>query len=557
MSGEPRVLAGRYRIDEQIGQGGMARVYRGHDLTLGRDVAVKILEGSLAEDAEFRARFRMEAQSASRMSHPTIVRVFDAGEPSAESDEPPFIVMELVHGTLLKDVIAAGPVPVDDAVRYIDGILEALEYSHRAGVVHRDIKPGNVMVTGSGSIKVMDFGIARAATDSSATVLETSRIIGTAAYISPEQARGESVDARADLYAVGVVLYELLTGRPPFRGESPVAVAYQHVSEAPLLPTEVNETAPGSLNPVVLRALAKDPELRFPDAASFRAALASSLTARTPSKRRMDALTNDLYRSNPRYTEETMRSLRELNGTATATDAPSRPSAVWMWTSLALLAVLLTAAVVWLVSWRAAENAKFVTLPPLAGMTWERAEEELTALSLLATKVPEPSDTVAENIVIRSEPAGEETVTKGQEILVYVSSGVLLTEVPVLVGLGSNEARVALDEAGLELGAITRRNDAHLAEGTVMEASYAAGSEIRPGTVVDLVVASGRVTLNDLTGFVITTAIEQLEALNLVADPVENPGCPATTPHTVWTMSVPPGDVPIRSTVTLSYCTGD
>ena len=196
MSTEPRVLAGRYRVDELIGHGGMAKVYRGYDLTLGRAVAIKILDPELARDNAFRTRFRLEAQSASRMSHPSIVRVYDAGDPSttdSSTDEPPYIIMELISGTLLKDIIAKGPVPVEDAVRYVDGILEALDYSHRAGVVHRDIKPGNVMVTDKGQVKVMDFGIARAVSDSSSTVAETTQIIGTAAYFSPEQAKGEPV----------------------------------------------------------------------------------------------------------------------------------------------------------------------------------------------------------------------------------------------------------------------------------------------------------------------------------------------------------------------------
>src|SRR3546814_15424955 len=219
----------------------MASVYRGYDVTLGRAVAIKVLRRELAEDAAFRTRFRLEAQAASRMAHPAIVRVFDAGEDSEIGSDGaphpvPYIVMELVHGALLKDIIAEGPVPEADARRYVDGILEALEFSHRAGVVHRDIKPGNVMVTDGGQVKVMDFGIARAVSDSSSTVAETTTILGTAAYFSPEQAKGEPVDARADLYSTGVVLYELLTGRQPFRGESPVAVAYQHVSQAPARP---------------------------------------------------------------------------------------------------------------------------------------------------------------------------------------------------------------------------------------------------------------------------------------------------------------------------------
>ena len=315
MTSEPRVLSGRYRIDELIGRGGMATVYRGYDLTLGRAVAVKLLRRNLADDSTFRTRFRLEAQAASRMANPTIVRVYDAGEdsevdPSGTVHPVPYIVMELVHGELLKDIIADGPVPLTDALRYTDGILEALEYSHRAGVVHRDIKPGNVMVTPEGQIKVMDFGIARAVSDSSTTVAETTNIIGTAAYFSPEQAKGEAVDARADLYSTGVVLYELLTGRPPFRGETPVAVAYQHVSEQPATPSELNEDLPRALDLVALRALAKDPFQRFQTAAEFRAALDAANDGREPSKQELGALTNELYGASPRQAAETARSIR-------------------------------------------------------------------------------------------------------------------------------------------------------------------------------------------------------------------------------------------------------
>jgi serine/threonine protein kinase len=556
LSAEPRVLADRYRIEELIGQGGMARVYRAHDLKLGRDVAVKVLEGTLADDEEFRARFRAEAKAASRMSHPTIVRVYDAGEPIEGQDEPPFIVMELVDGKLLKEVIDEGPVPLSDAVRYVDGILQALEYSHRAGVIHRDIKPGNVMVTSSGSIKVMDFGIARAVSESSATVIETARIIGTAAYLSPEQARGDAVDARADLYSVGVVLYELLTGQPPFRGESPVAVAYQHVSEDPPLPTEVNDAAPGALNPIVLKALAKDPEQRYADAASFRAALAASLTARAPSKRKIAALTQDLYSSNPRHTEQTLRSLRGDSTEKVRKRASSRMTLAMVWTGVALIAIIAGILISWALSVRAAQNATY-PIPQLSGVSFEQAETELEALNLLAKKVFEPSDTVPEGFVIRTNPVAQTSVKRGTEVTVYVSSGILLVKVPELTGLSTADARAALQAVGLALGSTTQRNDPHLAAGTVMEASLPPDTEVRPNTVVNLVVASGRVTVADLTGFVLTTAIKQLEDLGLKAATTADPNCPETSPQTVWTMSVPPGDVDIHSTVTLRYCVGD
>ena len=295
-----RILSGRYRVDALIGRGGMASVYRGYDLTLGRTIAIKILRSDLAQDNTFRTRFRLEAQAASRMAHPSIVRVYDAGEDldddgAGGTTHTPYIIMELVRGRLLKDVIAAGPVSADDAAGYIDGILEALEYSHRAGVVHRDIKPANVMVDDDGQIKVMDFGIARAVSDTSATVAETTTILGTAAYFSPEQAQGAPVDARADLYSTGVVLYELLAGRPPFVGNSPVAVASQHVRDAPIPPTQVGDDVPAQLDPVVLRALAKDPAQRFPDAATFREALDAALDGRAPSQRQLTHLTEELY----------------------------------------------------------------------------------------------------------------------------------------------------------------------------------------------------------------------------------------------------------------------
>src|SRR5690606_11811045 len=384
VSTEPRILAGRYRVDEVIGQGGMARVHRGYDLTLGREVAIKILDPELARDTAFRTRFRLEAQAASRMSHPSIVRVFDAGDPATDSasgaGSEPYIVMELVHGTLLKDIIAEGPVSVDDALRYADGILEALEYSHRAGVVHRDIKPGNVMITERGTVKVMDFGIARAVSDSSSTVAETTQIIGTAAYFSPEQAKGESVDARADLYSTGVVLYEMLTARQPFRGDSPVAVAYQHVSETPVPPSEVNEDLPRSLDAIVLRALAKDPYQRFPDSSSFRSALHAVTSGDAPSKKQIGALTSELYGANPRQAQETARSLRQLSTDTTMTRTQSGPPVAWIWAGVALLAVLLISVLFWVVSLTARPvdvSSASVTVPNLVDMPLDQAKSEL------------------------------------------------------------------------------------------------------------------------------------------------------------------------------------
>jgi len=562
VSTEPRVIAGRYRVDELIGHGGMAKVYRGYDLTLGREVAIKILDAELARDTTFRTRFRLEAQAASRMSHPSIVRVYDAGDPSAtdsSSDEPPYIVMELVKGTLLKDIISAGPVPVEDAVRYVDGILEALDYSHRAGVVHRDIKPGNVMVTDKGQVKVMDFGIARAVSDSSSTVAETTQIIGTAAYFSPEQAKGEPVDARADLYSTGVVLYELLTGRQPFRGESPVAVAYQHVSETPVPPTEVNEDAPGALDPIVLRALAKDPYQRYPDAAHFRAALDAAVAGDAPTRKQLGALTSELYGPSPRQAQETARSLRQLSSDTTMTRTQSGPPVAWIWAGVALLAVLLASVLFWVVtiSMRPPEvPSTSRIIPNLENVSAERAQDELAKLDLTSKIVIESSPEISEGNVIRTDPEAGVSVEEGTTVTLHVSSGVETVTVPKIEGMGLDDATKALTAAGLELGTVVQRNDKALAEGTVISASEKAETEVSPGTVVNLVVASGKVTLTDVVGWTVDAATTNLTDLGLNPVAVEDAECPATDPTTVNSMSAAPGDVPVGSTVELRYCSG-
>ncbi|QNA91252.1 MULTISPECIES: Stk1 family PASTA domain-containing Ser/Thr kinase [unclassified Microbacterium] len=562
MSTEPRVIAGRYRVDELIGHGGMAKVYRGYDLTLGREVAIKILDPELARDTAFRTRFRLEAQAASRMSHPSIVRVYDAGDPStndASSEELPYIVMELVKGTLLKKIIADGPVPVEDAVRYVDGILEALDYSHRAGVVHRDIKPGNVMVTDKGQVKVMDFGIARAVSDSSSTVAETTQIIGTAAYFSPEQAKGEPVDARADLYSTGVVLYELLTGRQPFRGESPVAVAYQHVSETPIPPTEVNENAPGALDPIVLRALAKDPYQRYPDAAHFRAALDSAVAGNAPTRKELGSLTSELYGPSPRQAQETARSLRQLSTDTTMTRTQSGPPVAWIWAGVALLAVLLASVLFWVVtiSMRPPEVPSTSRIVPnLVNVSSERAQDDLAKLDLTAKIVIESSPDIAEGNVIRTDPEAGVSVEEGSTVTVHVSSGVETVTVPKIEGMALADATKALKTAGLELGTVIQRNDKALAAGTVMSASEDADSEVAPGTVVNVEVASGKVTLTNLVGWTVDAATTNLTDLGLNPVPVEETDCPATEPTTVHSMSVAPGDVPVGSSVELRYCAG-
>lgn len=566
MSAEHRVLSDRYEVGDLIGRGGMASVYRGRDLTLGREVAIKILKRELAADGTFRTRFRLEAQAASRMSHPTIVRVFDAGE-AVETDEDgtshpvPYIIMELVSGRLLKDIIDEGPVPLADTVRYTDGILEALEYSHRAGVVHRDIKPGNVMVTPAGQVKVMDFGIARAVSDSSSTVAETTKIIGTAAYFSPEQAKGEPVDSRADVYSTGVVLYELLTGRAPFRGETPVAVAYQHVSETPVAPSELVETVPRGLDAVALRALAKDPFQRFQDAASFRAALDATRDGHVPTKKEVGALTSELYGANPRHAAETARSLRQLSTDTTMARTQQGPPVAWIWAGIAVLAVVLISVLFWVLSNRPGttipDSARVV--PDVVDMSWERANELLFERDLQAERVDQSDDQIAAGNVVSTSPGSGTTVAPGQSVKVYVSTGQQKATVPTLTGLDTAAATSALTTAGLSLGTVTTRNDPGLSAGTVMSADQREGTQIALGTAVNLVVASGKVTLVDVVGYTADAAERALSADNLRLTPVvvDDPDCPAAPGEaTVAAQSLAPGDVPIHSTVELRVCTG-
>ncbi|HAN24191.1 MAG: serine/threonine-protein kinase [Microbacterium sp.] len=566
MSDEPRVLDGRYRLDELIGRGGMASVYRGYDVTLGREVAIKLLARELASDDGFRTRFRLEAQSASRMSHPTIVRVYDAGEttttfPDGTVVPEPYIVMELVRGTLVKDLIGDEPLSVEDAVRITDGILEALQYSHRAGVIHRDIKPGNVMVTPTGQVKVMDFGIARAVSDGSSTVAETTQILGTASYFSPEQAKGETVDARADLYSAGVVLFELLTGHPPFRGDTPVAVAYQHVSEAPAAPSDERDDVPPIIDAVVSRALAKDPFDRFPDAAAFRGALASALRgvasdeppAPTPTE-----VSDVLFAPSTREATATAQSLRRLSTTRATTRTSPAPTTLWIWIGTAIAAVVLIAVLAWVIAARAGAGAEAPphTVPDVAQVAFTKASGTLSEAGFTVQQRAEASTTVASGNVIRTDPAAGTVSAQGATVVVYVSTGVPMVPVPTLQGLSQDAATSVLTNAGLALGAVTQQDDPTAKSGTVLSASSAAGTNVPAGTSIALVVATGKVALPDLTGFTVSAAESQLQKLGLTPAQTNDQTCTASKPPTVKVMSVAPGEVPIQSTVTLTVCVG-
>ena len=573
-SAGPRLLAGRYQIGELLGRGGMADVHLGLDARLGRRVAIKLLKPSLANDPAFRTRFRQEAQAAARMAHPTIVRVFDAGEEIARDSsgrelQVPFIVMEHVEGRLLKDLVAEGPLPAEQAVHIVDGILTALEYSHRAGVVHRDIKPGNVMVTATGQVKVMDFGIARAISDSSATIAQTSAILGTAQYFSPEQARGEAVDARTDLYSTGVVLYELLTGRPPFAGETAVATAYQHVSEPPTPPSRLNPAVTPALDAVVMHALAKDRFERFQTAADFKNDLDAAVAGSLPERQLVpaDDFSSTLFGVNPGTAAASEAALRRLADDDDDDRLPrtqSRPPVAWIWGGIAMFVVILVAATFFVFSQRPTQligAGAAVDVPDVVGVQAEDAITQLTDAGLEYEQTTRSSTEVEAGAVIEQTPEGGTRVSPGTQVELVVSSGAPKVTVESLVYQTQEAAQAKLEELGLVYGTTTVTYSPSVASGIVMGIMVedstdvlSTSTSVDAGSTVNLVVSNGLVNVPDLKGQPIGAARSTLTGGSLqlgVKLELDN----SCTGQTVVSQSVV-GEVPQKSSVTLKYCAG-
>lgn len=564
MNDEGRVLAGRYRVGALIGRGGMSDVHVGTDTRLGRQVAIKLLKPQLATDPAFRMRFRQEAQSAARMAHPTIVRVFDAGEETVvdaagQEVQLPFIVMEFVEGRLLKDIIHDGPLEASAAVRVIDGVLTALEYSHRAGVVHRDIKPGNIMITTTGQVKVMDFGIARAVSDSSTTVAQTTAILGTASYFSPEQAKGETVDARTDLYSTGVVLFEMLTGRPPFRGDTPVAVAYQHVSERPVKPSVINPKVSPALDSVVMHALAKNRDQRYQTAAEFRTDVDTAAAGRVPVHREPDQATM-LFGAPTGSLSSSELALRQLAEDETMTRTQRRPPAIWIWSGIIGVIVIVIAVMYWAFNLEpSAELPSNVReIPVLTGSTYEEAVDALQELGLPATAVEKTDDTVPAGEVIGTDPPAGEIVDNGTAVTVFVSTGRQAVAVPDLKNKTLEQAKAELTALGLVPGVETRESSPTVPGDTVLGTTPEAGATAEIGSTVDFRISSGMVTLTDVTGQTLEAATSYLAAenLQLTAVPKPDSSCKAEPGSPVTKQSLAPGDVPQHSTVELTYCAG-
>lgn len=519
----PRLLSNRYELTETLGYGGMAEVHGGRDTRLGRDVAVKILRADLARDPTFQLRFRREAQNAAAMNHPAIVAVYDTGETESENGPLPYIVMEYVDGRTLRDIVKTdGPLPARRAMEVMADASAALDFSHRQGVVHRDVKPANIMITTSGAVKVMDFGIARALTDGQAAVTQTAAVIGTAQYLSPEQARGESVDARSDVYASGCVLFELLTGDPPFTGDSPVAVAYQHVREEPSKPSDHNATVPASLDAVVLKALSKNPANRYQSAAEMRSDLVRVLSGQRPKAPMI--MTDDeraAMLDEPSATEvaeqgryRTEESPPPDYGYDPRSDRKRRRR--WVIALVTAVCVALVALGGWAASsWMYDPAAQQEPVPGLEGQNIASAMDQAHVEGWKATPQSCPSKPDEVDRVLRQDPpAGTQAVKTNTTITLCVGKGPEQVQVPDLSGLSMDQARDKLEQAGLDLGlsAEYQETEDESQVDKIMSWEHQ-GETIDKGTTVNVVLGKAveKTEVPDMTNQNVNTARAYLE----------------------------------------------
>lgn len=539
----PRILAGRYEVGELIGRGGMAEVHIGHDTRLGRTVAVKILRSDLARDPSFQARFRREAQAAASLNHPAIVAVYDTGEdvvtePTGAISHVPFIVMEYVEGHTVRDILRDGAaVPIEEAVEITAGVLSALEYSHQAGIVHRDIKPANVMLTPTGAVKVMDFGIARAMADASGAMTQTQAVIGTAQYLSPEQARGETVDSRSDLYSTGCLLFELLTGRPPFIGDSPVAVAYQHARETAQPPSVYAADVPANLDRITMKALAKDRDQRYSNAAEFRADLEAAMrgghvTAPAVGAAVAGVAATQVMSAQPAYPTAALpqsvapapapapvwSSITPAADTATDVVEPVPPRRTWvLWTLIAVAVIAIVGIIALLAQGREEEAPTTVAMDSLVGMTEAAAQEYLEGEGLVFNPQREANEAPA-GTVFDSDPAGPADVPLGQEVTVFISSGPGAITIPDVSGWNQAQARNALVEAGFDAANISvqTENSVDVAKDLTIRTDPAIETSVPPDQKIVIWLSNGLVELSDLTGKTQEEARAELLALGLV-----------------------------------------
>lgn len=568
-----KTLANRYTLDDVIGHGGMADVYVGKDTRLGRKVAIKILKSELAYDPVFLARFRREAQASASLNHPNIVAVYDTGE-EVHRDENgqdvhiPYIVMEYVDGRTLRSILQLQKrLPQDDCAEIVLGVLSALEYSHKIGIIHRDIKPANVMIAHSGMVKVMDFGIARAMADSAATMTQSQGVVGTAQYLSPEQARGEVVDFRSDLYAVGCLLFELLTGRPPFVGDSPVSIAYQHVRELPPKASEHNDKIGIAFDLVVDKALQKDVNLRYSNAHEFAIDLRNAVKGQAPAivaeetkvftteelndmknvykankntpkkisvQNRKTPAFEDTFAKEDNNSDQKISPEQRYNQSFGSSSLEHKKEVNYKaiaFTTVAIIVVLIIALMLYFtLSKNQSEQTRSVDVPVMStGISQEDACSLIEERELVCKFESDKDSNEKEGTVTKIEPAAGTSVNKGTIVKIYVSGGPQIANVPVLKNMTEIEAKSSLEAAGFTMNAQVKsvdckttagatetqieliQNACSFSQGVVVGTIPSSGEQLAKGTQITVYKSSGQVQLPDLSG-------KSKEQINAVLD---------------------------------------
>jgi serine/threonine protein kinase len=561
-SGDETIRLGdRYELGGLLGRGGMADVRVARDLRLGRTVAIKQLRGDLSADDTFQARFRREAQSSAALNHPSIVAVYDTGESiDKHGSHVPYIVMEYVEGQTLRDIMRGAEngrkILPERALSITADILSALDYSHRSGIIHRDIKPANVMLTPSGQVKVMDFGIARAIADTSSAMTQTAAVIGTAQYLSPEQARGETVDARSDIYSTGCLLYELLTGRPPFIGDSPVSVAYQHVREEARPPSQLNPDVSQDIDNIVAKALAKRVEDRYESAADMRKDIERVLAGMPiDAPTSATAIVPGATAIAPAVAGTTVGA----RGSALP-DPEDEPDGSGKWWAIGAVALVLLAAIAGVLWFTGAFNSDDpapppqVSVPDVSGRSVEVATRALEREGLVVGDITEEaSSEVDEGDVIESDPGAGESVDKGSTVNLVTSKGPEQVDVPSLTGFTYDRAKEVLQ--GMDLKVQKEMQDSTLPRDQVVNTDPPGGTPVPVGSTVKLFVSRGQATVPDVVGQDIDDARRTLDDLGLKYKITEDPNA-TDEPGRVTRQSPSSGQqVPLGTSILLTVST--
>jgi eukaryotic-like serine/threonine-protein kinase len=578
---QPRLLGDRYELEGVVGRGGMAEVYRARDLRLDRVVAIKTLRADLARDQTFQARFRREAQSAASLNNPSIVAVYDTGEDMSTGTPIPFIVMEFVDGKTVRELLNEGHRLLPErTLEIVSGVLRALEYSHQAGIVHRDIKPGNVMVTRNGDIKVMDFGIARAMSDAQATMTQTAQVIGTAQYLSPEQARGERVDTRSDLYSTGCLMYELLVGRPPFTGDSPVAIAYQHVRENPIPPSRLDPELPPWADAIVLKAMAKSPNDRYQTAAEMNADIQRAASGMQVAAAYQQPPTRADYYD---YQQRTQRMGPQTAMGAAPTTVSQYPQqggyptdyqqgyngggydngendqgAGRRWVPWVIAGVVVLAAIIaaFFVIHGSGGSSAYVPTG-LNGEPQATAVAQIKAAGLVPVVHQQTDANVNKGLVINTDPSTGSSIAKGGTVTVNVSLGAGTIVLPSnLSGQPATAVQSQLTQLGFTNVQETSDATSTLQSGDVDHVTPSPG-KYAPGTPITLYVSGGGVTVpnvsNGTESYAEATQILQGDGFTVVPSAISDPSQPIA-PGVVYNQNPPAGTVkPKGTSITIFY----